>query len=271
MTWYFRNLRRVYLNCYIRSYSYAGSGIGPNFSCSRHGTDPVWGELGLSLPGSHEQPISQWVGIRRTPVTNQRLGKRQEYLRIKPTILIWDRLVSKSGHNTNFRESAVPDSQSKGSIVFRRPMPMAVTDRSTWYWICLNISYVLHVPIRVRTISAVTSCVRNVPVMRVYSIFFDSFLIRIITKIWNIKWLSEHIAGNIFWARHFSAQIWLGAWGSGEWGAHCSVQAKWGNYAFESVHFMFHYPPPSQQQYPPAFLHLVTRKCFGPHRVFFSS
>ena len=39
-----------------------------------------------------------------------------------------------------------------------------------------------------------------------------------------------------------------------------SVRAKWGNYAFESVHFMFHYPPPPAQQYPPAFLHLVTRK-----------
>ena len=82
---------------------------------------------------------------------------------------------------------------------------------------------------------------------------------------WNLNY---NITLGAYCREYFLSETFLSpdlAWRMRKWwGAHCSVRAKWGNYAFESVHFMFHYPPPSQQQYPPAFLHLVTRKLTSP-------
>ena len=105
--------------------------------------------------------------------------------------------------------------------------------------------------------------VRNVSAMRVYLGFLDSFLTS--HHHWNLKYKWQ-LRANC--REYFLSETFLSpdlAWRMRKWwGAQCSVRAKWGNYAFESVHFMFHYPPPSQQQYPPAFLHLVTCKLTSP-------
>ena len=133
--------------------------------------------------------------------------------------------------------------------------PMAVTDHSTWRWICLNIQP------KVRTMSAVTSAAttRNVLAVWVCSYFFDSCLTLGSDQRNKLTWGANF--HEYFWARHLSAQISRPLMANEEVVALTrSVRAKWGNYAFESVHFMFHYPPPPAQQYPPAFLHLVTRK-----------
>lgn len=133
--------------------------------------------------------------------------------------------------------------------------PMAVTDHSTWHWICLNIQP------KVRTMSAVTSAAttRNVLAVWVCSYFFDSYLTFRSDQRYKLTWGANF--HEYFWARHLSGQISRPLMANEEVVALTrSVRAKWGNYAFESVHFMFHYPPPPAQQYPPAFLHLVTRK-----------